>query len=121
MKTKFNCDWYSVNNWSDRKMLRVSLDDNGDWEYTRWGVGMNKGKVFVVDLEDTGETWREMKYCDKVKSVEEVVKIGIECGVIERCNNDLYSEWESSKEDNEKFEEKIGLIEGCNNYYSFMK
>jgi hypothetical protein len=120
MKNKFNCDWLSVNSESDRKMVKVSLDDNGDWEYTRWGIGMNKGKVFVVDLDDTGETFREMMYCNKVKSVEEVVKIGIKCGVIEDIDGDYYCEWESSDEDNKKFEEMIGMEVKCGEYYSFI-
>jgi hypothetical protein len=121
MKNKFNCDWYSVNSTKDNKMLKESLDDNGHWGYTRWGIGMNKGKVFIVDLDDTGETWREMKYCDKVKSVEEVVEIGIECGVIKKADDDeLWYEWECSEENNKKFEEKIGLTTVCGELYSFI-
>ena len=120
MKNKFNCDWLSMNNLSDRKMLKVSLDDNGDWEYTRWGIGMNKGKVFIVDLDDTGETYREMRYCEKVKSVEEVLKIGIECGVIEDRDGDYYCEWEASQDDNDKFEAMIGVEDKCYELYSFI-
>jgi hypothetical protein len=121
MKNKFNCDWYSVNSNSDNKMLKESLDDNGHWGYTRWGIGMNKGKVFIVDLDDTGETWREMWYCDKVKSVEEVVKIGIECGVIEEYDDgELYCEWESSEEENKKFDDMIGKKVVCGELYNFI-
>ena len=82
MKNKYNCDWYSMNNSSDNKMIKEVLCDNGYWGYDRLGIGMNKGKVFIIDLDDSGEDWREMWYCDKVKSVEEGVKLGIECGVI---------------------------------------
>jgi hypothetical protein len=121
MKNKFGCDWYSMNNFSDNKMLKVSLDDNGHWGYTRWGIGMNKGEVFIVDLDDSGETWREMWYCDDVCSVEEVVRIGIKCGVIKKYDDgELYCEWESTVEDNEKFDKMVGKRVVCGELYSFI-
>ena len=120
MKNKFGCDWYSMNNFSDNKMLKVSLSDNGDWEYDRMGIGMNKGRVFIIDLDDSGEDWREMWYCDKVKSVKEVIKIGIECGVIEEMDGEYYYEWEFEKKDEEKFNDIIGKKVVCGDLYSFI-
>jgi hypothetical protein len=121
MKNKFGCDWYSMNNSSDNKMVKEVLCDNGYWGYDRLGIGMNKGKVFIIDLDDSGEDWREMWYCDKVKSVEEVVKIGIECGVIEECDDgELYCEWESSEEENKKFDDMIGKKVVCGELYNFI-
>jgi hypothetical protein len=120
MKNKYGCDWLSVNNSSDMKMVKEVLCDNGDWEYDRMGIGMNKGRVFIVDLDDSGESWREMLYCDDVCSVEEVVRIGIKCNVIEKYNDELYCEWESSKEDNEKFDKMVGKIKGCGELYNFI-
>jgi hypothetical protein len=126
MKNKFNCDWLSINSRSDMNKVKVKLMDNGDWEYDRMGIGMNKGRVFIIDLDDSGEDWREMLYCDKVKSVEEVIKIGIECGVIEKIDwgydeNDMYRyEWEFEKKDEEKFNDMIGMIKGCGDLYSFI-
>ena len=118
MKNKYNCDWLSMNDSSDMKMVKEVLSDNGEWEYDRFGIGMNKDRVFIVDLDDSGETWREMLYCDDVCSVEEVIRIGIKCNVIEKYDGKLYCEWESSKEDNEKFEKMIGKIKGCGELYS---
>jgi len=121
MKNKFGCDWYSMNNSSDNKMIKEVLCDNGYWGYDRLGIGMNKGKVFIIDLDDSGEDWREMWYCDKVKSVEEVVKIGIECGVIEEYDDgELYCEWESSEEENKKFDDMIGKKVVCGELYNFI-
>jgi len=121
MKNKYNCDWYSMNNSSDNKMVKEVLCDNGYWGYDRLGIGMNKGKVFIIDLDDSGEDWREMWYCDKVKSVEEVVKIGIECGVIEEYDDgELYYEWESSEEENKKFDDMIGKKVVCGELYNFI-
>lgn len=121
MKNKFNCDWLSVYNVKDMNKVKVRLSDNGYWEYERMGIGMNKGRVFVVDLDDSGEQWREMMYCEYVKSIEECVKIGINYKVIEYCDGELYYEWESDKKDHETFEEEIGLVKGCGKLYSLMK
>ena len=126
MKNEFGYDWLSMNSKSDMNKVKVKLMDNGDWEYDRMGIGMNKGKVFIVDLDDSGEDWREMLYCDKVKNVGEVIKIGIECGVIEKIDwgydeNDMYRyEWDLEKKDEEKFNDKIGLIKGSGDLYSFI-
>jgi hypothetical protein len=120
MKNKYNVDWLSVNSKSDMKMVEVSLSDNGDWEYDRMGIGMSKGRVFIVDLDDSGESWREMLYCDKVKSVKEVIECGIECGVIEKVNGEYYYEWEFEKKDDKKFNDMIGIIKGCGDLYSFI-
>lgn len=126
MKNEFGYDWLSMNSKSDMNKVKVKLMDNGDYEYDRMGIGMNKGKVFIVDLDDSGEDWREMLYCDKVKNVGEVIKIGIECGVIEKIDwgydeNDMYRyEWDLEKKDEEKFNDKIGLIKGSGDLYSFI-
>ena len=69
MKNKYNCEWLNINSEKDMEKVEISMMDNGDWEYNRIGVGMNKGKVFFVELDDCNEDWREVEYCDKVKSV----------------------------------------------------
>ena len=46
------------------------------------GVGVMNGKVFVVDLDDSGELWREMNFVKEGLSVEDVLRIGCEVGVL---------------------------------------
>ena len=84
MKNKYNCEWLSMNSKKDMGKVKMSLMDNVDWEYDRVGIGMNKEKVFIVDLDDCNESWREVEYCDNVKSIEELLKIGVECKVFEK-------------------------------------
>jgi len=75
MKEKFNFE-------EDVDLVKVELMDDSDWEYLRVGIGECEGRVFVVDLDDSGEEEREMKYVKEELSVEDVCKIGIEVGVL---------------------------------------
>ena len=79
MKKKNNCDWICLESESD--MIDIEMMDNGYWEYVRLGIGVNDGKVFMVDLDDIGEDYRRLEYCDKVGSVEELIDKGIKKGV----------------------------------------
>jgi hypothetical protein len=76
MKNKFIVE-------EDIELVKVSMMDDGDWEYVRWGVGEVDGKVFMVDLDEGGEgdEEREMMYVKEGLSVEDVCKIGVEVGV----------------------------------------
>jgi len=121
MKNKYGYDWLSIDNSNDMKMVKEVLCDNSDWGYDRFGIGIYKERVFIVDLDDSGEDYREMLYCDDVCSVEEVIRIGIKCNVIEKCDGELYCNWESSKEDNEKFEKMIGKIKDYGDLYSWIE
>ena len=127
MKNKYNCEWLNVGSEKDMEKVEISMMDNGDWEYDRIGVGMNKGKVFFVDLDDCGEDWREVEYCDKVESVERLLKIGVECKVFEKIDwgydeNDMYRvNMNGDEEENwDKFRELVGS-NGGGKLYSFMK
>jgi len=118
MKNKFNVDWLSLESESDIKKIKMWLCDNSSWGYDRWGVGMNKGRVFVVDVDDSGERYRELLYCDKVKSVEELLKIGVECGMFEiEDDGEYFLRWEFKEEDNKKFNDMVGMMEGCGKLY----
>jgi len=77
MKNIYGVDWLSLEDESDFDLIDVSMMDNGDWEYTRCGVGMIDGRVFMVDLDDNGEVWSEIGWCDNVKSVEELLEVGV--------------------------------------------
>ena len=127
MKNKYNCEWLNVGSEKDMEKVEISMMDNGDWEYDRIGVGMNKGKVFFVDLDDCGEDWREVEYCDKVESVERLLKIGVECKVFEKIDwgydeNDMYRvNMNGDEEGNwDKFRELVGS-NGGGKLYSFME
>ena len=61
----------SVEEEEDMEMVEVQLMDDGDWEYVRMGVGVMNGRVFVVDLDDGGEEWREMNFVKEGLSVED--------------------------------------------------
>jgi len=125
MKNKYNCDWLNINSEKDMEKVEISMMDNGDWEYYRVGIGMNKGKVFFVDLDDCNENWREVEYCDKVKSVGRLLKIGVECKVFEKIDwgydeNDMYRCNMNGEEDWVKFRELVGS-NGGGKLYSFME
>ena len=81
MKIIDNKNYLSVESKKDMKMLEVELMDDGDWEYLRMGVGVMNERVFVVDLDDSGEEWREMKFVREGLSVDDVLRIGCEVGV----------------------------------------
>ena len=124
MKNKFDIDWLSLNNESDMKKIKMSLMDNGDWEYNRVGVGVSKGRVFIVDLDDNNESWREVEYCDNVKSIEELLKIGVECKVFEKTDGgydegDEYRYNMDGEEDWDKFRGLVGS-DGGGKLYSYM-
>lgn len=120
MINKHNRDWLSVEDKADFKKIEVVLADNGDWEYDRVGIGMHNGKVFMVDLDDTGETWREMVYCENVKSVQEVLDIGVKHNVYIVENEDEYCvNWDMDGEDTSEFKKEIGLGEPGDYYSSY--
>ena len=127
MKNKYNCEWLNVGSEKDMGKVKMSLMDNGDWEYDRVGIGMNKEKVFIVDLDDCNESWREVEYCDNVKSIEELLKIGVECKVFEKIEDgydevfgDEYRYNMDGEENWDKFRELVGS-NGGGKLYSFMK
>ena len=127
MKIKYGVEWLSLNSEKDRSKIEMDLMDNGDWEYNRVGIGMNKGKVFMICTDDIGEDIREVEYCKNVKSIEELLKIGVECKVFEKIG-DGYDEDDEYRvnvndeigdKDWSKFGELVGW-KSSENYYSFM-
>jgi hypothetical protein len=121
MKNKYGFDWLSVEDKNDVGMVKERLSDNGWWEYDRLGIGLNGERVFVVDLDDSGEEWREMVYCDKVKSVEEVLKIGVKYGVFEEDDGEYYVNEEYEEENEKKWKKKIGMIKDSGKLYSMFE
>ena len=126
MKNKYGIDWLSINNEKDMEKVEIRMMDNGDWEYDRIGVGMNKGKVFFIDLDDCGEDWREVEYCNNVKSVGRLLKIGVECKVFEKIDwgygeNDKFRVNINGEGDWSEFRGLVGSSGGSGKYYSEYK
>ena len=126
MKNKYGIDWLNINSEKDMEKIEISMMDNGDWEYDRIGVGMNKGKVFFIDLDDCGENWREIEYCNNVKSVEGLLKIGVECKVFEKIDNgygenDKFRVNINGEGDWSEFRGLVGSSGGSGKYYSEYK
>lgn len=69
----------------------MTLEDNGDWEYTRLGFGEDHIGLYIVDLDDTGEDLREKIYVNPKWSVQDVLKEGVEFGVFEKYEDGTYA------------------------------
>lgn len=95
--------------------IKVSLMDDGDWEYTRTGIGEFNNRVFIVDLDDTGEQFREMIWVKNGLSVEDVLRIGVETGVFDKIDwgydeDDQYRErTDATPEQYNTFYQMIGI------------
>ena len=72
---------------NDFDLIKVNMMDNGDWEYTRLGIGEDvDGKVFLVDTDDHGEEEVVMNFCKEGLTIKDVLKIGVACNVFEKIN-----------------------------------
>jgi len=85
------------------------LSDNGDWEYTREGVGKYNNRVFVVNLDDTGEDERELLFVSANLTVADVMKHGLAAGSYTYDNNEYWCNWDAEPEQHHVFREAIGL------------
>lgn len=77
---------------SDASMdsLVFKLDDNGDWEYERVGIGRDKEGVFLVDLNDTGFRYRDKQYVRPGLSVTRILEIGVKHNVFAKGGHHGY-------------------------------
>ena len=91
--------------------LVYTLNDNSDWEYTREGVGVYKGRVFVVDLNDTGERERQLHFVEEGLSVHDVIAVGVRTGRYGQCPaGSFYYDWDAA--DDEKVSVSFKLLVG---------
>ena len=65
-----------------------TFDDNGDWEYTRLGLGEDHIGLYLVDLDDTGDQFREKLYVNDTFSAGDVINEGLALGVFEKYDKD---------------------------------
>ena len=107
MKIKYGIEWWS--NESGVELVK-SLMDNGDWEYDRLGIGEDEKGLFIVDVDDCGEEWRSVNRVKKGLSVEDILKIGVESGVLVKIDDgyDEDDEYRFSMDSNDDKMEKFG-------------
>lgn len=115
MRIENNKVYLNIDSVEDLDNVKVSMMDDGDWEYDRCGVGEYDGKVFIVDLDDSGEEWRELLFVKESLNIDEVLNIGCECGVWKEIDwgydeDDKYRfSWECDRDDFVKFNERVGV------------
>ena len=107
MKIKYGIEWWS--NESGVELVK-SLMDNGDWEYDRLGIGEDEKGLFIVDVDDCGEEWRSVNRVKKGLSVENILEIGVESGVLVKIDDgyDEDDEYRFSMDSNDDKMEKFG-------------
>ena len=89
-----------------------TLEDNGDWEYLREGIGIYNRRVFIVDLDDTGEEERELRFVKEDLQIHQVLAIGKETGRYgQNPSGSFYYNWDKdgNKECIQSFCEQVGL------------
>jgi len=79
-----NKKYINMDSEEDMELLKIKMMDNGDWEYDRLGIGECEGKVFIVDL-DREEMEVEMEFVKEGLSIKDVLKEGVDLGVIVEC------------------------------------
>ena len=62
----------------------LTLSDNGDWGYTRLGFGEDHHGLYLVDLDDTGESLRDKLHIDPRFTVQDVLAEGVALGLFEK-------------------------------------
>lgn len=78
----FYLDLHNDDQW--KKEIFLTLDDNGDWEYTRLGFGEDHHGLYLVDLDDTGESLRDKLHIDPRFTVDDVLAEGVALGLFEK-------------------------------------
>jgi len=116
--------WLNLESEHDQSLIKLSLMDNGDWEYNRLGIGKTDTGWFLVDLDDTGEDKRVMNMCKKGMNGSKILIAGVKHNVFEkidwgyderdthrvRCDDDQKHDWEGFYKEvlvNEYFDEGI--------------
>jgi len=92
--------------------LIYKLDDNGDWEYTREGIGRYEGRTFLVDLNDSGSEERELLFVKEGMQVDQVLAIGKKTGRYEQCpSGTFYYDWDNDGDHYiaEQFKQQVGI------------
>jgi hypothetical protein len=87
----------------EREIFQV-FADNGDWEYTRLGMGEDHVGLYLVDLEDGGEFFTKKHYINDSFSAHDVIMEGLALNVFVKyekddirynIENDTSTNWET--------------------------
>lgn len=87
MKTTNNVESFYLdlhNNDQYKKEIFLTLDDNGDWEYTRLGFREDHIGLYMVDLDDSGEALRAKYHVRPEFSVADILAEGVALGIFEK-------------------------------------
>jgi hypothetical protein len=85
-KTNTQKRWLNLGTKRDQSMIKMSLMDNGDWEYDRLGIGKTGKDWFLVDLDDTGESKRVMNMCKEGMNGAKILIAGVKHNVFEKID-----------------------------------
>jgi hypothetical protein len=86
MNTSEMLDTQNDEQWQNE--IFQTFDDNGDWEYTRLGMGEDHIGLYLVDLDDSGERFREKLYINDSFSAHDVIMEGLSLNVFEKYEKD---------------------------------
>lgn len=67
-----------------------TFDDNGGWGYTRLGLGEDRIGLYLVDLDDSGEQFREKLYVNDRFSAHDVIMEGLALNVFSESGDEIY-------------------------------
>jgi len=85
-KTNTQKRWLNLGSKREQSMIKMSLMDNGDWEYDRLGIGKTGKDWFLVDLDDTGEDKRVINFCKEGLNLNKILEIGVKHNVFEKID-----------------------------------
>lgn len=92
--------------------LIYKLEDDSDWGYLREGIGIFEGRVFLVDLDDSGEEVRKLHFVEEGMQVHDVLAAGKKSGRYTQCpSGTFYYNWEldGSEEVDAAFKLLVGI------------
>lgn len=68
---------FDITDYDQLESLSISLDDNGEHEYSRYGIGKDKNGWFIVNIDDTGFRYREKLYVNKSLDLKQILELGV--------------------------------------------
>jgi hypothetical protein len=85
-KTNTQKRWLNLGTKHEQSMIKMSLMDNGDWEYDRLAICKTGKDWFLIDVDDTGEDKRVMNFCKEGLDLNKILEIGEKHNVFEKID-----------------------------------
>jgi hypothetical protein len=85
-KTNTQKRWLNLESKREQSMIKMSLMDNGDWEYDRLAICKTGKDWFLIDVDDTGEDKRVMNFCKEGLDLNKILEIGEKHNVFEKID-----------------------------------